>query len=64
MSDAASTVDSDERTEKIGQIQMDMFENWNIIPFYSDVNYMAYSNDVQGIEIMSNGTLFWNDISF
>ncbi len=64
VSDAASTVDSDERTEKIGQIQMDMFENWNIIPFYSDVNYMAYSNDVQGIEIMSNGTLFWNDISF
>ena len=64
VADAASTVDSEERTEKIGKIQMDMFKNWNMIPFYSDVNYMAYNNDVQGIEIMSNGTLFWNDISF
>jgi hypothetical protein len=40
-----------------------MFENWNIIPFYSEATYVAYNDFVKGIHI-SNGSLYWNDLSF
>lgn len=63
IADAASTVDADERAAKIGAIQMEMFENWNIIPFYSEATYVAYNDYVKGIDIF-NGSLYWNDLSF
>lgn len=63
VADAAATVDADERIEKIGEIQKEMFANWNIIPFYSEATYVAYNNYVKGIEIF-NGSLYWNDLSF
>ena len=64
VADAASTVDSDERTARIGEIQKAMFENWNIIPFYSDVNYIAYKDYVKGLTVQADGALYWNDVSF
>lgn len=64
VSDAATTVDTEERTAKVGEIQKKMFENWNIIPFYSDVNYIAYKDYVKGVTVHSDGALYWNDISF
>ena len=64
VADAASTVDSDERTAKIGEIQKKMFENWNILPFYSDINYIAYKDYVKGITVQADGALYWNDLSF
>ncbi|MGN0204763.1 MAG: ABC transporter substrate-binding protein, partial [Coprococcus sp.] len=64
VADASSTVDSDERTAKIGAIQKDMYTNWNIIPFYSDVNYIAYNSYVKGIKVQADGSLYWNDMSF
>lgn len=60
---AAATVDVDERIAKIGEIQKEMYENWNIIPFYSEATYVAYNNYVKGIDIF-NGSLYWNDLSF
>ena len=62
--DAASTVDSDERTAKIGEIQMEMFKNWNIIPFYSDVSYITYADYVKGLVVQADSSLYWNDLSF
>lgn len=64
VADASSTVDSDERTEKIGAIQKEMYKNWNIIPFYSDVTYITYGDYVKGIEVHTGGTLYYNDLSF
>ncbi len=63
VADAAATVDADERIAKVGEIQKEMFENWNIIPFYSEATYVAYNDSVKGIRI-SNGSLYWNDLSF
>lgn len=60
---AAATVDADERAAKIGEIQKEMFANWNIIPFYSEATYVAYNDYLKGIEIF-NGSLYWNDLSF
>lgn len=62
--DAAETVDGNERTEKIGQIQMDMFKNCNIIPFFSNLSYIAYGDQVKGIVVQSDSSLYWNDLSF
>ena len=64
VADASSTVDSDERTAKIGAIQKDLYTNWNILPFYSDVSYIAYNNYVKGITVQADGALYWNDMSF
>ena len=63
VADAAATVDADERIAKVGEIQKEMFENWNIIPFYSEATYVAYNDYVKGINIV-NGSLHWNDLSF
>lgn len=62
--DAATTVDSDERTAKIGAIQMEMFKNCNIIPFFSNLSYIAYGDHVKGIVIQADSSLYWNDLSF
>lgn len=62
--DAATTVDNEERTKKIGDIQTAMFDNVNIIPFYSDLSYIAYGSWVKGVNVLSNGTLYYNDITF
>ena len=47
VADAAATVDADERIAKIGEIQKAMFENWNMIPFYSEATYIAYNDSVK-----------------
>ena len=62
--DAATTIDSTERTQKIGEIQSKMFENLDIIPFYSEVSYFAYRSELQGINVLENGTVFFNDFTF
>lgn len=62
--DAATTIDSTERTQKIGEIQSKMFENLDIIPFYSDVSYFAYRSELQGVNVLENGTVFFNDFTF
>lgn len=63
VAEAAGTVDADERAAKIGEIQLEMFSNWNIIPFYSEATYVAYNDYLKGIDIF-NGSLYWNDLSF
>jgi len=64
VADAASTVDAQERSDKIGAIQIEMFKNWNIIPFYSDINYITYNDYLKGVTVLPNSSLFWNDLSF
>lgn len=62
--DIAATVDSDERTKKIGDIQMKMFENIDILPFYSEIGHLAYSSGLSGVKINSDGSLDWNDVGW
>lgn len=61
---SSGTIDSTERTQKIGEIQSKMFENLDIIPFYSDVSYFAYRSELQGVNVLENGTVFFNDFTF
>ncbi len=65
VADAAATVDDNERSEKLGEIQMeDLYPEWNMIPLYGDVTYIAYNSDLKGINVLSNGFLYWNDLSW
>lgn len=62
--DAAATIDAQERIDKIGAVQIEMFKNVNIIPLYSDVSYIAYRNELKGVNVMKNGTMYYNDFEF
>lgn len=62
VSEIAQTVDSDERTEKVGEIQKKMYENLDIIPLYSEKGFMAHSTALTGYKIQSDGTYSFNDV--
>ena len=62
--DIARTVDSEERTKKIYEIQLEMFENVDILPFYSEITWMAYNADLKNVNLAVDGTYSWNDISW
>ena len=62
--DIAATVDSDERTKKIGDIQMMMWENLDMLPFYAEETALAHSNDITGFNMKSDGTYDFNDIRY
>lgn len=62
--DAATTVDDQERSDKLGAIQIDiLYPEWNMIPIYSDVYYVAHSSALKGVNILQNGFIYWNDLS-
>lgn len=62
--DAAATVDDAERIEKLGKIQIEMlYPEWNMIPLYSPRNYIAHSTRLEGVNILSNSFIYWNDLN-
>ena len=43
---------------------MEMFKDCAIVPLYSDVSYCAYRNDINGLVVCGDGSLFYNDINY
>ena len=62
--DAASTVDYDERTKKIEEIQMHLYENVNMIPMYAELSFTAYNKDLKGFNVLKDGTAPMNDLAY
>lgn len=63
VNDAAATVDDAERAEKLGDIQINtLYPEWNMIPLYSPKAYIAHSDRLEGINILPNSFLYWNDL--
>ena len=58
----ASEPDTEKRVEKIGEIQMRMFENMNIIPLFMDNEYTATRTELKGIVAKADGTLSTADM--
>lgn len=54
--------DSDKRTQLIYDIQMEIFKDCAMVPLYSDVEYCAYRNDIEGLIVTANGDIYFNDI--
>ncbi len=64
VTEAATTSDGAERTKLVGEIQMGMWENVNIIPLYSEVSYTAISSNLKGYNVLIDGTSTINDLSY
>ncbi|WP_164914380.1 ABC transporter substrate-binding protein [Aminipila luticellarii] len=62
--DIASTIDTNERTKKIGDAQMHIFENVNLIPLYSEESFTAYNKNLKGMKILTDGVMLLNDITY
>ncbi|MDD6815068.1 MAG: ABC transporter substrate-binding protein, partial [Firmicutes bacterium] len=58
----ASEPDTEKRVEKIGEIQMRMFENMNIIPLFMDNDYTAIRTELKGVVAKADGTLSTADM--
>ncbi|WP_313755779.1 ABC transporter substrate-binding protein [Tissierella sp.] len=54
--------DSNNRTQLIGDIQMKIFEDCSMVPLYSDIEYCAYRNDIEGLIVTETGGIYYNDI--
>lgn len=63
INDAATTVDDAARSDKLGEIQIELHKEWNMIPVYSDVYYVVYNSAVKGINVLPNGFIYWNDLA-
>lgn len=62
--DAAATIDDAERAEKLGKIQIEtLYPEWNMIPLYSPKNYIAHSEGLEGVNILPNSFIYWNDLN-
>ena len=60
----AATVDDAERSEKLGELQItDLYPEWNMIPLYSPKNYIAHSERLEGVNILPNSFIYWNDLN-
>ncbi len=61
----AATVDDAERSEKLGELQInDLYPEWNMIPLYTPKNYIAHLDRLEGVNILSNSFIYWNDLGF
>ena len=62
--DATATIDAEKRIQKIGDIQIEMSKNLDILPLYSDISYIAYRTELKGVVIQPDGTMYFNDFEF
>ena len=60
----AATIDGEERTELVSEVQMMLFENVNMIPLFSDQSFIAYNSDLKGVNVQPDGTMALNDLSY
>lgn len=61
---ASTTVDTDERTAMVGDLQMHLFENVNMIPWYSELSFTAINSGLQGFNVLADGTVPLNDLTY
>ena len=61
---AAHEVDTDKRTEMVGDIQMDIFKNVNMIPMYAELSFTAINSELKGFNVLADGSATWNDLSY
>ena len=61
---AATSIDTDARAELLGDLQMHLFENVNMIPMYSELSFTAMNADLQGFNVLADGTAPLNDLSY
>lgn len=61
---AAKELDTDKRTAMVGELQIGMFENVNMIPMYSELSFTALNKDLKGFKVLLDGSAAMNDLSY
>lgn len=59
---ARGTVDFDERTQVITQLQKMLFDFNTIVPLYNETDYRVWRADIKGIVYTENGAFYLNDV--
>lgn len=62
VADARKTVDYDERTEKITEIQKKLFDYCTIIPLVDNTGYRCWRSEIQGIVHTPTGGFYLGDV--
>ena len=62
--DIATEPDTEKRIEKIGDLQMRIFEHMDMIPLFMDNEYTAIRKEIKGIVAKSDGTLSLADMYY
>ena len=53
-----------QKTKKIGELQKEMFKNIDIIPIYTEKQFMAHNKELKGFEIKKDGSYSFNDLTW
>lgn len=61
---AAHETDGEERTKMVGDIQMYLFENVNMIPMYAELSFSAMNKDLKGFNVLADGSTPLNDLAY
>ncbi|MGC2873406.1 ABC transporter substrate-binding protein [Ihubacter sp. mB4P-1] len=61
---AAHEADGEARTKMVGDIQMHLFENVNMIPMYAELSFTAMNKDLKGFKVLADGSAPLNDLAY
>ena len=48
----------------VGDIQMYLFENVNMIPMYAELSFSAMNKDLKGFNVLADGSTPLNDLAY
>ena len=60
----AAETDTDKRTEKVGELQMHIFENIDLVPLCAELSFEAYNSSLKNYTVLKDGTHVWNDLTY
>ena len=58
----ARTVDYEERTGRVKDLLVGIFDDLNCMPIYSEITYVAYGPGAEGVKVYPNATIFMNEV--
>ena len=60
----ASEPDPEKRSKIVGELQLMMYKNVNILPLVEELSYTAYTSDLKGYKVLADGTSVFLDMHF
>ena len=64
VAEMAAETDTDKRTEKVGELQMHIFENIDLVPLCAELSFEAYNSSLKNYTVLKDGTHVWNDLTY
>ena len=64
VAETTAETDTDKRTEKVGELQMHIFENIDLVPLCAELSFEAYNSSLKNYTVLKDGTHVWNDLTY